>query len=325
MSVQAGALPTAPASISAQVPQPPANDSNSQSASRLPANPPAAVSATQVPVAVPAPAGKFASSMAQTLQVQATNSPQPGFNIAATSKAQTKDSSGGSQSNDANTKTDHAASSAVVHADAKEFAQSLDPATANSANAPVVSTGPNLGAATAQAAANTPSSSPDAKPNVAGGAPLPPAQPMPAGSTVNPLVVNSARLVDHPGQTEIRVEMQAETLGSVELRAHMTGDQINASIAVEHHDTQVLLTNELPSLHSALSERDVRVDSLSVSQGMAASTGSGAGGDASQRGFPQNYQKPAYSWPEEIPLPSPESPAEWAETGTRSAGLSVLA
>jgi len=105
----------------------------------------------------------------------------------------------------------------------------------------------------------------------------------------------------------------------------MTGDQINASIAVEHHDTQVLLTNELPSLHTALSEKDLRVDSLSVSQGMAASTGSGAGGDAGQRGFTQNYQKPAYSWLEKIPLSGPESPAEWAETGTRSARLSVLA
>src|SRR4029077_2349932 len=92
-------------------------------------------------------------------------------------------------------------------------------------------------------------------------------------------IVNAAHLVNQPGQTEIRIEMQADSLGGVELRAHIAGDQIGASIAVEHHDAQVALATDLPALHSALAEKNLRVEILSVSQGTFSSLSGDPGQD----------------------------------------------
>jgi flagellar hook-length control protein FliK len=278
---------------------------------------------TAAPAALSLP-GNFSSTLIRTLQVEATNSSQSVHSADATSRPQTKDNSGGSHGNDANAKSDHTPNSAVSHTDGKEFAQSLDTPNASSGNQPAAATDLNIAAASARATLGAQSSSADAKPNASGGASLSPTQPGQPASIVNPLIVSGARLADHSGQTEIRVEMHAESLGGVQLHAHITGDQINASIAVEHHDAQILLTNELPALHSALVEKNLRVDSLSVSQGMGAST-SGSPGDTGQRGFDQNYQKPVYFLQEEISLSAPDRPAEWADANGSTARLSVLA
>jgi flagellar hook-length control protein FliK len=131
--------------------------------------------------------------------------------------------------------------------------------------------------------------------------------------------------MDHPGQTEIRIEMQSESLGGVELRAHISGNQIGASIAVEHHDAQVLLANDLPALHNALVEKNLRIDSLSVSHGMPSSTAGGPGSDASHRGFSQSNPKAVYARLDEAPVPVSEPPLEYLGSTHVNARLSVLA
>jgi flagellar hook-length control protein FliK len=132
-------------------------------------------------------------------------------------------------------------------------------------------------------------------------------------------------MLQQPGQTEIRIEMQADSLGGVELRAHIAGDQIGASIAVEHHDAQLALTSDLASLHSALAEKNLRLETFTVSQGTFSSLGGGAGQDAGQRGFPQNPAKFAYLEQPDEPQSPAESPAEWAGQSNPRSGLSVVA
>jgi len=131
--------------------------------------------------------------------------------------------------------------------------------------------------------------------------------------------------VDHSGQTEIRIEMQAGSLGVVELRAHVSGDQVGASIAVEHHDAQLLLTNDLPALHTALTEKNLRVNTLSVSQGMAASTGGGQNGGSGQKGFSPSHPKAAYAPPEDSSTPAEQARVESLDAGQTGIRLSVLA
>jgi flagellar hook-length control protein FliK len=154
---------------------------------------------------------------------------------------------------------------------------------------------------------------------------LPQEQPMHSTAGADQTIVSSARLMEHTGQTEIRIEMQSDSLGGVELRAHISGNQIGASIAVEHHDTQVLLANDLPALHNALVEKNLRIDSLSVSQGMPSSTAGGPGSDTAHRGFSQGHPKAVYAGLDEAPVPVSEPPSEYLSATHVNARLSVLA
>ena len=75
---------------------------------------------------------------------------------------------------------------------------------------------------------------------------------------------------------EIHVSLQSETLGAVELRARVRGENVAASIAVEKKDTQQILNDALPSLHQALSDRKLRLDEISIRQGSSDVIGQGS-------------------------------------------------
>ena len=107
------------------------------------------------------------------------------------------------------------------------------------------------------------------------------------------MLVSQARLLNGPGQTEIRIELQAGALGGLELRAHVSGNQLNASIAAEHHATRTLLTTELPALHNTLREKDVRIDVLRIEQEATAPAGSASGENSGQRAPAQKFDKPS--------------------------------
>jgi len=81
----------------------------------------------------------------------------------------------------------------------------------------------------------------------------------------------------------------------------------------------------LPALHNALIEKNLRVDSLSVTQGMPGSTAGGPGSDTGQRGFSQAHPKAIYTTRDEVSLPAAETPAEYLGATHANARLSVLA
>jgi flagellar hook-length control protein FliK len=137
--------------------------------------------------------------------------------------------------------------------------------------------------------------------------------------------VNGAHIVTQPGQTEIRIEMQADSLGGVELRAHIAGDQIGASISVEHHDAQVALATDLPALHNALAEKNLRLESLTVSQGTFSSLSGGFGQDTNQRSYSQPPAKPFAAESPEQASAYQDIPSELAAPAYSGAGLSVVA
>jgi flagellar hook-length control protein FliK len=241
---------------------------------------------------------------------------------ATTANARSQDSSNGSSGNNSNPKADNASNVSSAQTDERGFVQSLNTAAANpigghsaaadstavAAAAPVQ---PQSASSAGQPAATN---SPDSRP----------AESLPASSQGTP-IVNAAHIVGQPGQTEIRIEMQADSLGGVELRAHIAGDQIGASIAVEHHDAQLALATDLPALHSALVEKNLRVETLTVSQGNFSSLSGGAGHDAGQRGLTQYPVKFAYAELPDTPSVLTEVPVEWAGPSTSGAGLSVIA
>lgn len=258
----------------------------------------------------------------ENLQAQAANPSSPGPVAAVLDKAQSQgdsNTSSGDDSNASNAKVDHASN---ARTNDKGFVQSLDTAAMDPLSGHSATADSNAVAAAAPAPVQIANSS--AQLTAPSSSDSQAAETLPAASQSAP-VVSAAHIVDQPGQTEIRIEMQADSLGGVELRARIAGDQIGASIAVEHHDAQMALAADLPALHGALIEKNLRVESLSVSQGSFSSLNGGLGQDAGQRGFAQPPAKFAYLEQPETPEPFTGAPAEWAGPSNSGAGLSVVA
>jgi len=140
----------------------------------------------------------------------------------------------------------------------------------------------------------------------------------------NPLLVSESRLISRPGEAAIHIELQAGALGSVELRAHMSGNRLNASIATEHDAARALLASGLPALHNTLAERDVCIDVLQVTHGPAVLTGGAHFGDSGERQSAHRFDKPLRL----SGRPSLAACDGWAElpdAGGGRARLSVLA
>ncbi len=89
--------------------------------------------------------------------------------------------------------------------------------------------------------------------------------------------VNNAKLVEAAGHTEMRIAMETDRLGAVELRAHMVGDEVGAAITVEKKDAHAILAVELPALQQALSDKQLRIEQVTLLHGSLSS----ATGDAS--------------------------------------------
>ena len=88
----------------------------------------------------------------------------------------------------------------------------------------------------------------------------------------------------------MNIALQAEALGAVQVRTHVTGDQVGTAITVERHDVHTLLTNDLPTLHQALNDRQLRLENFSLFHGSShsgAGIGDSSGRQQSQDGTPQ--------------------------------------
>lgn len=115
---------------------------------------------------------------------------------------------------------------------------------------------------TEQSAATAASSNPPAANSPATPSPNPPLDPSSANH-----FVNDAQLLQNAGHSEMRIAMQTDKLGAIELRAHMTGDEVGAAITVEKRDAHTALAAELPALQQALSEKMLRVEQVVLIHG----------------------------------------------------------
>lgn len=132
---------------------------------------------------------------------------------------------------------------------------------------------------------------------------------------VNPAggVINTASMLQSQGKTEMRVAMQTENLGPLELHAVLDGGHLGASIAVVNHEAHTLLTNSLPSLQQVLNDQNLRVDHLSVLNAATSSgTNTGNGSRFQSGGQPQsrpNAPRWAFATPAQTVPVMKESPS----------------
>ncbi|MDE3181398.1 MAG: flagellar hook-length control protein FliK [Acidobacteriota bacterium] len=111
-------------------------------------------------------------------------------------------------------------------------------------------------------------------------------------------LVNAASLLQAQGRSEMRVAVQTEGLGAMQLHAVLEGGRLGASIAVVSHEAHTLLNNELPALQQVLTDQNLRIDHLKViSSPMSSGSGSGDGGrfQSGNFGHPQGRDTRWYS------------------------------
>lgn len=111
-------------------------------------------------------------------------------------------------------------------------------------------------------------------------------------------LVNAASLLQAQGRSEMRVAVQTEGLGAMQLHAVLEGGRLGASIAVVSHEAHTLLNNELPALQQVLTDQNLRIDHLKViSSPMSSGSGSGDSGrfQSGNFGHPQGRDTRWYS------------------------------
>jgi len=159
--------------------------------------------------------------------------------------------------------TDQDALGAITSPSAVEKAAALVLATVD----PVVHVMPDVSQQTAGSAATAtppPQTVTTTSASVARPAPPPPSplpQPLPQSLSD---VAKASELYQRVGGSEIHVAMETDLLGAVDLRATMHQSTFSATIGVQRADIQALLSNELPALQHALSDKNLHVDQISV-------------------------------------------------------------
>jgi flagellar hook-length control protein FliK len=174
----------------------------------------------------------------------------------------------------------------------KDFGVSADPPAAHSAmpagqNDPVSLATGAVNAVPAPAGTLDKDST-SVSPVKAGGASITGAAAMPdADDAVPPLnesrVVNVAQMGGDQGHSQVRIAMQSDQLGQVELHATVRGQQVGAAITVEKKEAHAAMAAEMPSLQQALEDRQLRVGEVVLMQGAMHSTTGDAGNAAAEQ------------------------------------------
>jgi len=116
--------------------------------------------------------------------------------------------------------------------------------------------------------------------------PLPPALP----------VINTARLIQNMGQSEMRVGMRSPEFGNISISTSATRDLVSAQISLDHSELARTLAVHLPEMQTRLGNNnqaiDVRIDlngqatgqGTGASDGMSNGSQDGSRGDRQQKG-----------------------------------------
>lgn len=102
----------------------------------------------------------------------------------------------------------------------------------------------------------------------------------------------SGELSAQPGSSELHVTFQTDGLGPVELRASLRQNILAASIAVTRGDVQAALSGDLPAVHQAMAQHNLRLESLKVTHGAGGNHPELSAGSHSPRG---NRDRPSAS------------------------------
>jgi hypothetical protein len=99
-------------------------------------------------------------------------------------------------------------------------------------------------------------------------------------------VINTARLIQNMGQSEMRVGMRSNEFGNISISTSATRDQVSAQISVEHGELAKTLTAHLPEMQARLGSSqpmDVRIDMNGAATGQGTGNFGGTSNDSASQ------------------------------------------
>ncbi len=133
--------------------------------------------------------------------------------------------------------------------------------------------------------------------------------------------VRIAQMVDRGGQSEMRVGLNTEAFGNVEILTTVRASSVGLVVGSERGDLHSLLSAELPAITHNLEQHSIRLQTVSFEQRPAFSAHAGSG-DSQRQPVPRNFRgssaSPSLSLTEQISDTSSRLP-------TVAGGLSILA
>ena len=126
-------------------------------------------------------------------------------------------------------------------------------------------------------------------------------------------VVDALRLATARGGGEMRLRLEPEGLGHIDVRISLAHDGVRAVLVAEHDATRTLLANGQHLLQAALERSDLRLAGFSVDLGFGAGSGAGAESDGrsgAMPGVPEALiaDEAARPGAESIPIAGPPEP-----------------
>ena len=97
-------------------------------------------------------------------------------------------------------------------------------------------------------------------------------------------VADAVRLSALRGGGEIRLQLEPEGLGHIDVRLHLHSDGVRAVIVAEHESTRALLTSQQQVLQDAFTRSDLRLSGFSVDVGSGGNANLGRDAGAEQGG-----------------------------------------
>jgi hypothetical protein len=202
---------------------------------------------------------------------------QQGIKPAAAPPNQKESSAGGDPSGSPNPQAPH------TNADVNAAVEVLAP---QSSTAPIPVAAASTGA-TVVANAPVPANSnalpqPPATASSSATSPAPPPalpEPVPIGP------VQAAQIVNRLGQSEMRVGLTTAAFGGVEVRTVIHTSDVGVIIGSEKGDLHALLANDLPAITNTLQQQNLRLNSVSFTQGFASSNNAPGDGSSQSHSF----------------------------------------
>lgn len=106
-------------------------------------------------------------------------------------------------------------------------------------------------------------------------------------------IVESVKLIQQNGETEVRLQLRPESLGQVTVQLHMSGGDVSVRMMADTPHAQALLQDNLPQLKAAFTAQGLQVQSLNIDLGQNASTFGSPGREAGHGQFNGHGYQPA--------------------------------
>jgi flagellar hook-length control protein FliK len=146
------------------------------------------------------------------------------------------------------------------------------------------------------------------------------------GPQAAPVVIQSLRVLERMGRSEIRVGLNSSGFGNIELHARVNQDQVGASIATSHTELHAAMMAEMPSLEHAIAQHQLKLDSFNLDSRTGAQPNDSGAAAGNQSGTSRSWTQsgPEISeFNDDVAAQETSLPQAW--TALHSSGLSVHA